>query len=107
MCMGSSPGGGGWTGRGKGGEARGRSAAGGCRMWLLGMGAGKGGSEQIVLDRNGCSDVRLESGRYGPLRGKLETDRLLHLPREKVDEGVIGPVGVKVHCDVLEGNCQL
>ena len=37
----------------------------------------------------------------------MEPDGLFHLPREKVDEGVIRLVGFEVHGDVLEGNCQL
>ena len=97
-------GGRGLTGGGNGWQARRGVAAGVWRMLLLVMGSGKGGSEQIVLDRNGCSDISLESGGYRSVSGKLEPDRLLHLPREKVDEGMIRPVGFEVHGDVLEGN---
>ena len=59
-----SGGGRGLTGAGDGWEARRGVAAGGLSMLLLGMGAGEGGSEQVVLNGDGCSDISLESGGY-------------------------------------------
>ena len=105
IYMGSSPGGGkGRTGGGNWWETR-RGVAAGCLLLLLVVvGSGTGGSEQVVLDGNGCSDISLECGGYGSLRGKLEPDRLFNLPREKVNEGMIRPKGLEVVGDVLEGN---
>ena len=54
----------GLTGGGNGWEARRGVAAGGVLLLLLGMGAGEGGSKQVVLNGDGCSDISLESGGY-------------------------------------------